>query len=342
MRVDLFDYKLPADRIAQEPLPERSASRMMVLDRATGLHAHSRFRDLPGHLRRGDCLVLNDTMVLPARLYGRRGTGGRVEVLLLRPTAGDRQWHALARPARRLRRGDRVEFGPGLAATVVGEGEEGLRELRFDVEGDFGQALDRLGQPPLPPYIRRRARLEDRQRYQTVYAQRAGAVAAPTAGLHFDQTVLAALAGAGVETVFLTLHVGLGTFRPVTTENAEDHHMHAEAYQVLPEAAERINQARAAGGRIVAVGTTVVRALETLADEHGRVRPGSGETDLFIYPGHQFRAVEALLTNFHLPRSTLLMMVAAFAGREAILAAYQEAIDTGYRFYSYGDCMLIV
>ncbi len=342
MRVDLFDYKLPADRIAQEPLPERSASRMMVLDRAAGLRTHRRFRDLPEHLRRGDCLVLNDTMVLPARLYGRRPTGGRVEVLLLRPAAGDRQWHALARPARRLRLGERVEFGPGLAATVVGEGDEGLRELRFEVDGDFEQALDRLGLPPLPPYIRRRARPEDRQRYQTVYARRAGAVAAPTAGLHFDQGILAALAGTGIETVFLTLHVGLGTFRPVAVERVEDHHMHAEPYQVLPEAAERISRARAAGGRVVAVGTTVVRALETVADDDGRVRPDSGETDLFIYPGYRFRAVDALLTNFHLPRSTLLMMVAAFAGREFILEAYQEAIDAGYRFYSYGDCMLIL
>jgi S-adenosylmethionine:tRNA ribosyltransferase-isomerase len=341
MRVDLFDYDLPEDLIAQEPPPERTASRMMVLGRAARAVEHRLFTDLPRYLRAGDCLVLNDTRVLAARLRGRRPSGGEVEILLLRPR-GPLVWQTLARPARRVRVGESLDFGPGLRATVLAEGEEGLRELRFEADEPFDDLLERLGEPPLPPYVRRRPRPEDRERYQTVYARRSGAVAAPTAGLHFDAPMLARLQAEGVATIFLTLHVGLGTFRPVTVEKAEDHVMHAEPYHVSSEAADAINRARAAGGRIVAVGTTVVRTLETVADRTGLVRPGEGETDLFVTPGYTFRAVDAMLTNFHLPRSTLLMMVSAFAGREFVLDAYRQAIAELYRFFSYGDCMLIL
>lgn len=341
MKVDLFDYELSQELIAQEPLAERSASRMMVLYRGEARWEHRRFCDLSSYLCPGDCLVLNDTRVLPARLYGYRSTGGRVEVLLLRPVS-ELCWQVLARPARRMKLGERVDFGEGLAATVLAEGDKGLRELQFEYEGCFEDVLERLGQPPLPPYIHREVRPEDRERYQTVYARRAGAVAAPTAGLHFTREALSSLEKAGVQTVFLTLHVGLGTFRPVSVSDVEVHKMHAEPYDISAEAAEAINKARRSGGRVVAVGTTVVRALETVADEHGFVEAGRGETDLFIYPGYRFRTVDALLTNFHLPRSTLLMMVAAFAGRKFILAAYREALEQRYRFYSYGDCMLIL
>lgn len=341
MRVADFDYPLPEDLIAQEPLPERSASRMMVLHRAERRWQHCHFTDLPNYLQPGDCLVLNDTRVIPARLRGRRQSGGQVEILLLKPL-GDMRWQVLAKPARRVRPGDRLEFGQGLHGEVLSAGDEGLRELLFEADGPFDELLERYGEAPLPPYVRRPPRPDDRERYQTVYARHPGAVAAPTAGLHFDPPMLERLQQAGIHLAFLTLHVGLGTFRPVTASRVEDHVMHPEAYQLPRACAVAANRAREQGHRIVAVGTTVVRVLETVADDHGRLRPSAGETSLFIYPGYRFRAVDAMITNFHLPRSTLLMMVAAFAGREFILDAYREAIRERYRFYSYGDCMLIL
>lgn len=348
MLVSDFDYDLPEDLIAQEPLPERTASRMLVLDRAASAWEHRRFRDLPAYLRPGDCLVLNDTRVLPARLVTRRPSGGRVELLLLRPL-GERLWEALARPAQRLREGTTLDFAGRLRATILARKKEGLVHVRLDYEGELLPVLEQIGLTPLPPYIRRPHQESepgreqaDRARYQTVYARTPGAVAAPTAGLHFDEAMLQALEQQGVAVVRLTLHVGLGTFRPVTVERVEDHRMHAEYYQVSREAGRVINERRAAGGRCLAVGTTVTRTLETVADEAGRVQPGEGWSELFIFPGYRFRAVDLLLTNFHLPRSTLLMLVAAFAGRELVLAAYRAAIAERYRLYSYGDCMLIM
>ncbi|NPV46721.1 MAG: tRNA preQ1(34) S-adenosylmethionine ribosyltransferase-isomerase QueA [Armatimonadetes bacterium] len=342
MLVSDFDYELPPELIAQHPPAERGQSRLLVIPRDGGPLEHRRFGDLPEYLRADDCLVLNDTKVLPARLVGRRASGGQVELLLLRPV-GEGLWEALGRPARRLRVGERVKFGPELAAQIVAVGGEGLRTVRLEHEGELLPVLERVGQMPLPPYIRRdHPEADDATRYQTVYAERPGAVAAPTAGLHFTEELLQRIAEQGVSMARLTLHVGLGTFRPISVERLEEHVMHAEWYRVPPEAADAINAARAAGGRIVAVGTTVVRTLESVADEAGVVHPGEGSTNLFITPGFRFRVVDALLTNFHLPRSTLLVLVSAFAGRERILAAYQEAIAAGYRFYSYGDATLLV
>ncbi len=377
MLVSDFDYNLPEELIAQEPPAERGASRMLVVDRAAGTWEHRRFADLPEHLRAGDCVVLNDTRVLPARLVTRRESGGRTELLLLRKATetGRRQgslrypkegeeaevWEALARPAKRLRVGTRLEFGGRLSATVLEQGEEGLVRVRLECEGELLAALEEVGLTPLPPYIKRpgahppgplppreggedaeRGReARDRERYQTVYAREPGAVAAPTAGLHFTSEGLAELEAQGVAVARLTLHVGLGTFRPVTVERVEEHRMHAEYYRVSEEAAALINERRAAGGRVLAVGTTVVRTLETVADEQGWVQAGEGWSEAFIYPGYRFRAVDMLLTNFHLPKSTLLMLVSAFAGRELVREAYAAAVEEGYRFFSYGDCMLI-
>ncbi len=342
MLVSDFDYELPPELIAQHPPAERGQSRLLVIPRDAGPLEHRRFEDLPEYLRPGDCLVLNDTKVLPARLVGRRASGGQVELLLLRPV-GEGLWEALGKPARRLRAGERLKFGPELAAQIVAVGGEGLRTVRLEHEGDLLPVLERVGQMPLPPYIRRdHPEADDASRYQTVYAERPGAVAAPTAGLHFTEGLLQRIAEQGVSMARLTLHVGLGTFRPISVERLEEHVMHAEWYRVHPEAADAINAARAAGGRIVAVGTTVVRTLESVADEAGVVHPGEGSTNLFITPGFRFRVVDALLTNFHLPRSTLLVLVSAFAGRERILAAYQEAIAARYRFYSYGDATLVI
>jgi S-adenosylmethionine:tRNA ribosyltransferase-isomerase len=353
MLVSDFDYDLPPELIAQRPPERRGESRLLVIPRQGGPLQHRAFADLPGYLRPGDCLVLNDTKVLPARLIGRRATGGQVELLLLRPLGGG-LWEALGKPARRLRVGERVSFGGGhaegptsvgpqaLTAEIVGVGDEGLRTVRLEHEGDLLPLLEQVGQMPLPPYIRREhPETEDRARYQTVYADRPGAVAAPTAGLHFTDELLGRIEAMGVTTARLTLHVGLGTFRPMAVERLADHVMHAEWYRVPPPAAATINQARQTGGRIVAVGTTVVRTLETVVGDTGLIGPGEGTTDLFITPGFQFRAVDALLTNFHLPRSSLLVLVSAFAGRERILEAYHEAIAHGYRFYSYGDATLI-
>lgn len=337
-----FDYELPKELIAQHPPPQRGQSRLLVIPKAGGPLQHRMFTDLPEYLEPGDCLVLNDTKVIPARLIGQRVTGGRVELLLLRQIS-DREWEALAKPARRLRLHERLIFGEELIAEIVAVGSEGRRIVRLDYEGDFWAVLERVGQMPLPPYIRRKKpeRL-DRERYQTVYASVPGAVAAPTAGLHFTPKLIQEIERKGVKIARLTLHVGLGTFRPIQTENIEKHHMHAEYYSVSANAAAIINETRAQQGRIVAVGTTVVRTLETVVDAQGQIRPGFGMTDLYITPGFVFRATDALITNFHLPRSSLLVLVAAFVGRERILEAYQEAIRKGYRFYSYGDATLII
>jgi S-adenosylmethionine:tRNA ribosyltransferase-isomerase len=343
MDISLFDYNLPVELIAQEPLPQRPASRMLVITCQGPLAPADRhFRDLPEYLRPGDCLVLNDTRVIPARLLGRRAGGGRAEVLLVRELAPD-VWEALVSPGARLREGATVEVGEGeLVVHVLRHDEAGTRMVHLEHTGELLPLLDRLGQTPLPPYIHRQAPSEtDRERYQTVYADRPGAAAAPTAGLHFDAQMLTAVQEMGVRLAHITLHVGLGTFQPVSVERIEDHHMHAEWCEVPAEAARTIAATRAAGGRVIAVGTTAVRTLESrFAD--GAVQPGSGLTDIFIFPGYRFRAVDGLLTNFHLPRSTLLMLVSALAGRERILQAYNHAVAGRYRFFSYGDCMLIL
>ncbi|MBM3497365.1 MAG: tRNA preQ1(34) S-adenosylmethionine ribosyltransferase-isomerase QueA [Armatimonadetes bacterium] len=342
MDVNLFDYALPTELIAQEPAERRDQSRMMVVDRRAGTFRDGRFGEIVELLRAGDCLVVNDTRVIPARLVGRRlPTGGKAEVFLIRRLA-EWDWEVLAKPGKKLRPGTQVEFGDGrLVASITGESEGGLRRARFRAEGRWEALLDELGSTPLPPYIKRpEPRAEDRGRYQTVYAAREGAVAAPTAGLHFTPEVLAQLAEQGVRTATVTLHVGWGTFQPIDVERVEDHVMHEEFYEVAPEAAEVINAARPAGGRIVAVGTTSVRTLETCASG-GHVHPGRGWTRCFIYPGYCFQAVDALLTNFHLPQSSLLMLVSAFGGRELVLAAYRAAVERRYRFFSYGDCMFV-
>ena len=347
-----FDYELPPELIAQHPPAERGQSRLLVIHRDDGPLQHRMFADLPEYLRPGDCLVLNDTRVIPARLIGRRARrvgadildapSGKVELLLLRQV-GERDWEALGKPARRLRVGECVTFGTELTAEVIAGGSEGLRTVRLQHDGPLLEVLDRLGQMPLPPYIHREApESEDKSRYQTVYAAVPGAAAAPTAGLHFTEGLLGQIEAMGVRLARLTLHVGLGTFRPIQVERLEDHRMHAEWYEVSPGAAETINAARRGGGRVIAAGTTVVRTLETAADGAGVIHAGSGMTELFISPGYQFRAVDGMLTNFHLPRSSLLVMVSAFAGRERVLAAYAEAVRQGYRFYSYGDATLMV
>ncbi|MGI6127191.1 MAG: tRNA preQ1(34) S-adenosylmethionine ribosyltransferase-isomerase QueA [Planifilum sp.] len=343
MDVSQFDFHLPEELIAQSPLPHRSASRLMVLHRETGKLEHRSFSDLTEYLRPKDVLVINDTRVRPARLIGtKKATGGRVEILLLKPL-GDDRWEVLAKPARRLKPGHAIRFGNGeLQAVVEGESDvAGGRIVRLLYEAeDLEALLERLGEMPLPPYIRRR--LGDPERYQTVYARAVGSAAAPTAGLHFTPELLEALRARGVDIAAITLHVGLGTFRPVTAERVEDHRMHAEYYEVGEEAAERIRAARSQGGRVVAVGTTSVRTLESVAGMHGEIVPSRGWTDIFIYPGYRFRAVDALITNFHLPRSTLLMLVSAFASRQQILDAYREAVNRRYRFFSFGDAMLIL
>lgn len=342
-----FDYDLPPESIAQLPAP-RGESRLLVLDRE-GPERHRRIRDLPGLLRPGDLLVVNDTRVIPARIFGRRLAGGepapegaaegaRIELLLVERTA-EREWDALARPGRRTRPGARIDFGEGLTAEVLAKEGDGLHRVRFSEEVE--PHLERIGHVPLPPYIKRADEAADRERYQTVFARRPGAVAAPTAGLHLSEDLLAELERAGVERTAVTLHVGIGTFKPVTAELVHEHRMDAERCEVPREAAEALRRTRERGGRVVAVGTTVVRTLESAAlAGGGEVRPGAGRTDLFITPGFRFQMVDVLLTNFHLPRSTLLMLVSAFAGRERVLAAYREAIAEGYRFYSYGDAML--
>ena len=339
MKKSDFYYDLPPELIAQSPLEQRDASRLLCLDRKTGAIRHSRFRELPELLREGDCLVMNDSRVIPARLFGVRPTGGSVEVVLLRDLGGD-EWECLTRPGRKTPPGTELTFGGGkLTAEVVRAGADGNKILRFRYDGIFLEILGMLGQMPLPPYIKEK--LTDKERYQTVYARDPGSAAAPTAGLHFTPELLDDIAGRGVRLCYLTLHVGLGTFRPVKEENIEDHPMHAEYCIVPPETAQIVNRTRAEGGRVVAVGTTSCRTLESFTDENGVLQPRSGWTDIFIYPGYRFKAIDALVTNFHLPESTLIMLVSALAGRENVLRAYEEAVRERYRFFSFGDAMFI-
>jgi S-adenosylmethionine:tRNA ribosyltransferase-isomerase len=348
MRVSDFDYELPEDRIAQHPLERRDRSRLMVLDRITGDFSHRSFHELPELLRPGDAVILNDTKVLPARLLGRKGSGGLVELLLLErggEAGGNPIWRCLIQASRKPAHGMMLHFEGGLQAEVLGrEEEEWLVELKAE-GGHVGALLERIGKMPLPPYIKRPegepAPVNDRERYQTVYAKREGAVAAPTAGLHFSADTLDALRARGVSLAYLTLHVGLGTFQPVRVNRVEEHRIHDEWFDLPQEAVAAVARARERGGRVVAVGTTVVRALEFCAAGEGRVSSRSGRCDLFIYPGYQFQVVDVMLTNFHLPRSTLLMLVSAYAGRKRLLSAYAAAITAGYRFYSYGDAMII-
>lgn len=340
MKTSDFFYDLPERLIAQTPIEPRDQSRMMVIDGVTGEREDRVFYELPKFLKKGDALVLNETKVIPARLLGiKEETGVPVEVLLLKRLNAN-EWETLVRPGRRLKKGTFVSFGDGLLRCEIGETTDaGGRIVRFEYEGVFEELLDRLGEMPLPPYIHEK--LEDQTRYQTVYAKQEGSAAAPTAGLHFTERVLDEIRAMGVEIIPVLLHVGLGTFRPVKSEDVEDHVMHTEYYEVTPEAAQRINACRAAGGRVVCVGTTSVRTLETVADEDGTIRPGSGMTQIFITPGVKIKAVDALLTNFHLPESTLLMLISAFIGRHTALDAYADAVKKEYRFFSFGDCMFI-
>jgi len=344
MKVSEFDFHLPPELIAQYPAPRREDSRLMVVNRQSGEITHSHFSLLHQFLQKGDFLVLNNTMVFPARLQGRKeGKSGRVEVLLSKRLTQN-CWEALVRPGRRLRPGDRVFFGDGeLQATIVEIGERGKRVLEFSYRGDFFQLLENLGNPPLPPYIKRAPNREDRPRYQTIYAEERGAIAAPTAGLHFTRQLLSCLQAHGVEQVAITLHIGVGTFQPIKVEKVEEHRMEEEYYRITSRAATILNRALEVGRRILAVGTTTTRALESISSSAAKEIPsGEGWTDLFIYPGYQFKLVRGLLTNFHLPKSSPLILVCAFGGRELIMEAYQKAIDARYRFYSYGDCMLIL
>ena len=340
MKTSDFYYELPQELIAQDPLSDRSASRLMVLQADSDEPVHRHFYDLPDYLHAGDCLVINDTRVIPARLYGtREGTGALIEILLLKREQGD-VWECLVRPGKKARPGTRIIFGDGvLTGEILDIVEDGNRKIHFVYEGIFEEILDRLGEMPLPPYITHR--LEDRERYQTVYAKHEGSAAAPTAGLHFTPELLEKIRQMGVEIVHVTLHVGLGTFRPVKVEDVTAHHMHSEYYSIEAEEAEKINMTRRRGGRIIAVGTTSCRTLESAADENGMIHAGSGWTDIFIYPGYRFKAIDCLITNFHLPESTLLMLVSAFAGRERILKAYRTAVEERYRFFSFGDAMFL-
>lgn len=335
-----FYFELPEELIAQDPLADRASSRLLVLEKETGKVEHHTFRDILQYLAPGDCLVLNNTKVIPARLLGKKEeTGAAVEVLLLKRREKD-VWETLVRPGKKMRPGAKLSFGDGLLkAEVLEVAEEGNRLIRFFYEGIFEEVLDKLGEMPLPPYITHK--LQDKNRYQTVYAKYEGSAAAPTAGLHFTTGLLREIADRGVDIAYVTLHVGLGTFRPVKEENILEHHMHSEHYQISQEAADKINEAKARGGRIICVGTTSARTLESAADENGYLRACSGDTEIFIYPGYRFKALDGLLTNFHLPESTLIMLVSALAGRENVLAAYGEAVKERYRFFSFGDCMFI-
>ena len=339
MKTHDFYYDLPEELIAQTPLEKRDTSRLLCLNRETGEWEHKHFYDIIDYLNPGDCLVMNDSRVLPARLLGHRPTGGAVEVLLLRDL-GDRCWECLCKPGRKMQVGSEVIFGNGeLTATVRAVQEDGNRVVEFHYTGIFLEVLERLGKMPLPPYIK--AELEDQERYQTVYSREVGSAAAPTSGLHFTQELLDAIRAKGVNTAFVTLHVGLGTFRPVKTEEVLEHHMHSELCMMNEETAAILNKTRADGGRIVCVGTTSCRTLESLVNEDGTFAAKSRWTDIFIYPGYRFKAMDALITNFHLPESTLVMLVSAFAGRETVLAAYAEAVKERYRFFSFGDAMYI-
>lgn len=335
-----FYYDLPQELIAQTPLADRASSRLMVVNRENGEIEHKHFYDIVDRLRKGDCLVMNNTRVIPARLYGtKEGSGGKIEFLLLKRLELDK-WEVILRPGKKAKVGSRFEFGGGLLrAEVLEIIEDGNRIVRFEYDGVWEELLDKLGEMPLPPYIKEK--LTDRERYQTVYSKIEGSAAAPTAGLHFTKELLEKIREKGVELAYLTLHVGLGTFRPVSVENVEDHLMHTEFYQITAETAEKINRARERGGRIIAVGTTSVRTLETVADEDGRLRAQTGETSIFIYPGYKFKAVDCLITNFHLPESTLMMLVSAFSTKDIIFNAYKIAVREKYRFFSFGDAMYI-
>ena len=330
-----FYFDLPKELIAQDPLADRASSRLLCLDKHTGATSHHVFREVVNYLKPGDCLVLNNTKVIPARLYGvKEDTGAAIEVLLLKRKE-DNQWETLVRPGKKCKPGTRLVFGEGLLhAVVLDVLEEGNRLIRFEYDGIFEEILDQLGEMPLPPYITHK--LQDKNRYQTVYAKYEGSAAAPTAGLHFTKELLARIEEMGVKLAYVTLHVGLGTFRPVKEDNVLEHHMHSEFYQISKEAADTINETKANGGRVICVGTTSCRTIESAADEDG-----SGNTEIFIYPGYQFKVLDGLITNFHLPESTLIMLVSALAGREHVLAAYEEAVKEKYRFFSFGDAMFI-
>ena len=340
MKTHDFFYDLPEELIAQTPLEQRDASRLMVLDRRSGGVTHRHFYDVIDYLQPGDCLVMNDSRVLPARLLGHRPTGGAVEVLLLRDL-GDKKWECLCKPGRKMHAGSEVIFGDGeLNATVTEVLDDGNRVVEFHYEGIFLEVLERLGKMPLPPYIK--AELEDQERYQTVYSREVGSAAAPTAGLHFTEDLLDQIRAKGIQTAFVTLHVGLGTFRPVKAEEITEHHMHSELCMIGKETADILNETKRNGGRIICVGTTSCRTLESLVNEDGTFEPKSKWTEIFIYPGYTFKAMDGLITNFHLPESTLVMLVSAFAGRENVLNAYQEAVKERYRFFSFGDAMCIM
>ena len=339
MKTADFDFQLPEELIAQTPLERRDASRLLTLDKATGAVAHHHFYDLPRFLRPGDCLVLNDSRVLPARLIGHRPTGGACEVLLL-VDKGDSLWECLVRPGRKLKPGAQVIFGDGqLTATIEAELEDGKRAVRFHYQGIFLEILEQLGKMPLPPYIK--VELNDQERYQTVYSRVTGSAAAPTAGLHFTPELLDQVRENGVKVCYVTLHVGLGTFRPVKAENIADHEMHSEFCMISQETADIINDTKRSGGRVICVGTTSCRTIESFAAEDGTLKERSGWTNIFIYPGYKFKVLDALITNFHLPQSTLIMLVSALAGREHVLSAYETAVRERYRFFSFGDAMMI-
>lgn len=340
MDVKDFDYYLPEELIAQDPLEDRSSSRLMVLDKKTGEIQHKIFKDILDYLKPGDCLVLNNTKVIPARLFGvKEGTQAKIEILLLKRKEND-IWETLVKPGKKAKPGTKIIFGDGLlVGEVIDVVEDGNRLIQFSYEGIFEEILDQLGQMPLPPYITHT--LKDKNRYQTVYAKYDGSAAAPTAGLHFTKELLEKVKAKGIDIAEVTLHVGLGTFRPVKVENVLDHHMHSEFYMVSAEAAVKINATKDRGGRIISVGTTSTRTLESAADENGRLKECSGWTEIFIYPGYKFKLIDCLITNFHLPQSTLVMLVSAFAGREHVLAAYEEAVKEKYRFFSFGDAMFI-
>ncbi len=340
MKTSDFYFDLPEELIAQDPLEDRSASRLLVLNKETGEREHKIFKNIVDYLNPGDCLVLNNTKVIPARLLGvKEDTGAHVEVFLLKRLDND-NWETLVKPGKKLKPGARVDFGDGLLKCEIKEVlEEGNRLVHFEYEGIFEEILDKLGEMPLPPYITHK--LKDKDRYQTVYAKYEGSAAAPTAGLHFTKDLLKEIEDKGVNIAYVTLHVGLGTFRPVKVENVLEHHMHTEFYQITKEAAETINSTKDKGGRVICVGTTSCRTVESAADDDGRLQACSGNTDIFIYPGYKFKVLDGLITNFHLPESTLVMLVSALAGRENILNAYQDAIDKRYRFFSFGDAMYI-
>lgn len=341
MDINMFDFNLPEELIAQTPLEDRTASRLMVLDPVSGQVTHETFKNIIDYFNPGDCLVLNDTRVLPARLLGEKeDTKAKIEILLLKETGND-TWETLVKPAKRVKPGTVVSFGDGrLKAVCLEETDQGGRVFKFEYEGIFYEILDALGEMPLPPYIKEQ--LGEKERYQTVFAKHQGSAAAPTAGLHFTESLLEELKQKGVHIGFITLHVGLGTFRPVSAENIEEHDMHAEFYQLTKGTAQLLNDVKAAGGRIISVGTTSTRTLETVAGQHGEFQESSGWTDIFIYPGYEFKAIDGMITNFHLPKSTLIMLISALAGRENVLNAYNEAVKERYRFFSFGDAMLIL